>query len=130
MENSNRALFMAGAVLIVLIVISIAWIIVYKSGGLSNVFSKDIDEQDILDHNAQFSMYNGTIRGTQLITLISKVEANNNNSKFIITLTTPHGNIPDLDAGTIISSVDKLANYTVTNILYDSRGVINQIIIG
>ena len=126
MENASKALLIAGAILIVLIIIGIALIFVVKSQILADIFSNNLSEEEIANHNAIFSIYDGPISGTQVNTLLSTAEANNAKSNIKININTPYGNIPTTDAGTIISSVNKTIIYTA-RIIYNGEGIIERI---
>ena len=128
MENASKALLIAGAILIVLIIIGIAVAFISKTQIFTDIFSNNLSEEEIANHNAIFSVYDGQISGTQLNTLLSTAEANNAKSNIKININTPYGNIPTTDAGTIISLVDKTSIYTA-RIIYNGEGLIETIII-
>lgn len=126
MENASKALLIAGAILIVLIIIGIAIAFISKTEVFTKMFSDNLSEEEIANHNAIFSIYDGQISGTQVNTLLSTAEANNAKSNIKININTPYGNIPTTDAGTIISSVNKTIIYTA-RIIYNGEGIIERI---
>lgn len=126
MENASKALLIAGAILIILIIIGIAIAFISKTEVFTKMFSDNLSEEEIANHNAIFSIYDGQISGTQVNTLLSTAEANNAKSNIKININTPYGNIPTTDAGTIISSVNKTIIYTA-RIIYNGEGIIEKI---
>ncbi len=128
MENASKALLIAGAILIVLIIISIALILIFKSETMINVFSNNLTEEQKQAHNALFLEYSENITGNQLVDLISEVEANNANSKYKVELYI-NGSLV-ANAGTSISQIKINGStrlYTVSSVIYNSEGIIEKI---
>lgn len=59
MENASKALLIAGAILLVMIIIGLAVIVVFRSEILSKWFSEELDVASIQVHNNQFMKYEG-----------------------------------------------------------------------
>lgn len=141
MENASKALLIAGAILIVLVIIGIAIAFISKTEIFTEMFSDNLSEQEIANHNAIFSIYDGKISGTQLITLLTTAEANNVKSNIKVFVDyhagaqyycISNGNLDpawmglDVDAGTIISDVQKNRMYEV-KLKYNGKGIIDEI---
>lgn len=76
MENASKALLIAGAILIVILLISLG-IYIY-SQAQQQVDSVNMDEQEILAFNNKFAPYLGTnITGAQVNALLQQVIASN-----------------------------------------------------
>lgn len=76
MENATKALLIAAAVLIAIMVISLG--LVFLRMGQDATAKVNLDELTITQHNQQFQQYEGTrIRGTQVNALINRVISNN-----------------------------------------------------
>ena len=89
MENASKALLIAGAILIVIVLISIGVMIVRSgqdtAGGVQDTAASYLVEQ----FNTNFSAYQGTQRGSSVTGLLSKVASNNatNASGHVIAVT-------------------------------------------
>lgn len=81
MENASKALLIAGAILIVILLIAIG-MLVYN--GAKSSIDKGISTMTATEkqiHNAQFEPYLGTsVTGSNIRNLLSKVMANNGNA--------------------------------------------------
>lgn len=88
MENASKALLIAGAILIVIVLISIGMVIVQSSQGLVTEAQDMTTEQEITAFNNRFTTYQGTQKGSAVQTLLNTVSTNNatNSSGRIITI--------------------------------------------
>lgn len=80
MENASKALLIAGAILIVILLIALGMMVYRGAQGSINkaIGAMSSTEKDI--HNAQFEPYIGkNISGSNVRTLLSKVTTNNSN---------------------------------------------------
>lgn len=76
MENASKALIIAGAILISILIVGLGVIIYNNVSGIAS--SSNLDEQAISAHNQPFESYFGDhISGTNVKALLSKVNANN-----------------------------------------------------
>lgn len=77
MENATKALIIAGAVIITILVISLG-VMVYNKMSSSVVDNSNLDEQEITEFNNQFTEYLGdTVPGSQVNALIQLVRSVN-----------------------------------------------------
>lgn len=80
MENASKALLIAGAVLIVILLISVGIMIFNSSKGLFGSATASMSEQEQKMFNDKFTMYEGNnVSGTQLQELIRAVKTSNMN---------------------------------------------------
>lgn len=78
MENASKALLIAGAVLIVILLISVGIMIFNSSKGLFSSATTSMSQQEKTMFNTKFTMYEGTnVSGTQVRELIRAVITNN-----------------------------------------------------
>ena len=77
MENASKALLIAGAVLIVILLIGIGMLIYSKSTGVIDTAASTMNSQEIQSFNSQFTPYEGTQKGSSVKSLISTITANN-----------------------------------------------------
>ena len=76
MENASKALIIAGAILLAILLISLG-IIVYRQAS-SAVDGNPMDQFEIAKFNEQFTQYEGEkVRGAQINSLISTIRNNN-----------------------------------------------------
>ncbi len=75
MENASKALIIAGAILISILIISLGVLVFNKFGGQAKE-AANMDEQEIANFNSQLTPYIGkSISGSQVNALIQKVIA-------------------------------------------------------
>lgn len=77
MENASKALLIAGAVLIVILLIGIGMLIYSKSTGVIDTAASSMNSYEIQSFNSQFTPYEGMQRGSSVKSLISTIIANN-----------------------------------------------------
>lgn len=77
MENASKALLLAAAILIAIILISLGVYIVSQGSDVVGQGGKALDEVAIQQFNGKFDIYEGTKTGTQVKQLIKTVAANN-----------------------------------------------------
>lgn len=72
MENASKALLIAGAVLIVILLISVGILIYNGALGNINAATSQADAQAIMGFNARFELYEGTQTGTAVKNLLKE----------------------------------------------------------
>lgn len=77
MENASKALLIAGAVLIVILLIGIGMLIYSKSTGVIDTAASTMNTQEIQSFNSQFTPYEGSQKGSSVRAMLSTVIANN-----------------------------------------------------
>ena len=76
MENASKALIIAGAILLSIVIISLGFIIFTQAQ--NTVGSVNMSEQEIMAFNNKFTTYEGrTLRGTEVNALAQSVLSNN-----------------------------------------------------
>ena len=76
MENASKALIIAGAILLAILIISLGIMIYNQASGTVN--NNAIDEVDITSFNQKFTQYEGdNIRGAQVDALLDQITTNN-----------------------------------------------------
>ena len=75
MENATKALLIAAAILIAIVLISIG-VFVLRQGN-DAMSSVDMSEAQILAFNANFESYKGIQRGSQVSALLTRIKNNN-----------------------------------------------------
>ena len=77
MENASKALIIAGAILISILLISIGIILINSGRDVTETGKTGMQSQAMQAFNAQFLPYEGIINGTQLKALYETVQASN-----------------------------------------------------
>ena len=121
MENASKALIIAGAILLAILLISLG-IMIYTQAQ-DTVQNSGMTQASVTSFNSQFTKYEGDIKGTMVRSLIQEVRAVNADSKENeITITVNGDNAP------VTSSVVNNNTYRVT-MQYGDDGRINNIVI-
>ena len=81
MENASKALIIAGAILISILIIAIGMFIYNNSIGSVEGALTSMDTQEIEASNKQWTNYEGNQKGSQVKSLINKLIANANTNK-------------------------------------------------
>ena len=77
MENASKALIIAGAILIAILLITIGIILISSGRSVTDTGVSTMNSQKIQAFNNQFTPYEGTKTGSQLTQLNSLVNASN-----------------------------------------------------
>lgn len=75
MENASKALIIAGAILLAIVIISLGLIVVNNTR--ETIQNSNLSEQEIQNFNSKFTSYEGTINASQVNTLIQQVISTN-----------------------------------------------------
>lgn len=126
MENASKALIIAGAILISIVLITFGVIILGQGGEIIN--NSSMSETEISTFNAKFTAFEGlSVRGSKVNSLLNTVVQNNlsqddDGKKVEVT-----GNITlKKEATNVTTKADTGKTYTVT-CNYSSTGLINSI---
>ena len=75
MENASKALIIAGAILLAILIISLGILIYNQASGI--VTNNSMSEVDINTFNSKFTQYGGNQRGSAVRALIQQVDSSN-----------------------------------------------------
>lgn len=132
MENASKALIIAGAILLSILLISLGIMIFNQAS--SQVNNSGMSDAELSTFNQKWTKYEGKQKGTMVRSLVQEVIANNNgdtsgDSRQVkitgsaVSLNTGTGKNP-----TYSSSFSNTGSYSVT-CSYDTTGRVNQITI-
>ena len=126
MENASKALIIAGAILLAIVIISLGLIVVNNTR--DTVDSANMNEQEVQAYNAKFTPYEGSnISGTRVKTLCQAIRASNAaNENKIEDSEIKHGSTTGLEK--VEKEIDSGKNYTVS-FSYGSNSLIDGVII-
>ncbi|MBQ9267763.1 MAG: hypothetical protein IJ217_05785 [Clostridia bacterium] len=117
MDNASKALIMAGAILIAVMLISLGVLLYNRSAEQAESSIGTIEALGVTAFNEQFIPFLGTaVKGSSVKTLINKVQTNNANSDYTINLYT------GATGTTALSSASSINNRTTYHVeeTYDS----------
>lgn len=105
MENASKALIIAGAILISILLISIGIILVNAGRDVTETGTSGMQSQQIQSFNAQFTPYEGTKKGAEIRGLWNTMNASN---------ATDTEHQVSITGVTSAGSLNSTKNYTVT----------------
>lgn len=150
MENASKALIIAGAILISILIIAIGMYIYTSSSSSIYGATSQMNSQEITAFNQGWTNYEGTQTGSNCRTLISQIIANNSTNKEDPTklislqivggtnpteITVESGNDLEGENGTAKlmqtsrNSIEIKHKYTVTTEINQQTGIVNKIVI-
>ena len=125
MENASKALIIAGAILLAILLISLGIIIFSQAQDTIN--NSGMSQAELQTYNSQFLKYEGSQKGTVVKSMIQEVLAVNNNGSSVDKIKVMYGGA-DLAASTNpTSGIDSSKTYTVTLEYDSSTGRVSQI---
>ena len=139
MENASKALIIAGAILLAILIISLGIMIYNQASGVVN--NNAMSEVDISSFNQKFEQYTGTnVRGAQVNSLLSQIKTNNvtyqddtsRQVKVTVNATNWNGTKPAANSTLVGESYDKAntgATYKVSYTTDSKTGLIDTITI-
>lgn len=132
MENASKALLIAGAVLICIVLISIGMLIVNSSQDVTSQVDDITKTQSVTSFNSTYSNYQGTQKGAAVKTLFQSVSANNsqNTSEHTVTIVLDGRTITKAsDITAAAADIVSSATYKIVMSGIDGDGYINEITI-
>ncbi len=81
MENASKALIIAGAILLAILIIGLGMFIYNQAA--DTLGSADLSGQQVDSYNREFIQYEGTRQGSQVRTLINNIKSHNRNAEDI-----------------------------------------------
>ena len=127
MENASKALIIAGAILLSILIIALGMTVYNSSSSVTE--GMDMTSQEISSFNSTFLAYGGEKKGRQVIELVTKIQSNNSqyadrqiSIKFSNTTTEATSTS---EPSTVRSNVNMTTTYKVI-FGYDNKGLINE----
>lgn len=127
MENASKALIIAGAILLAILIISLGMMVLSNATGLLK--NGGMDKAGVQAFNETFLKYDGKRKGSEIRTMVSEVMSNNNSDEAseetmvevdgVVKLTTDENAQPDW------GELKNTKTYTVT--FEYNKGKINKI---
>lgn len=122
MDNASKALIMAGAILIAVMLISLGVLLYNRAAGVAEESIGTIDSIGVTAFNEQFTQYCGSnVKGSTVKTLVNKAQASVKAGHTVTVYNGSTGSTP-LKA----ADVDTTSTYTVEDAEYED-GVIKTI---
>ncbi len=106
MENASKALIIAGAILISILLISIGIILINSGKDVTSTGTAGMNSQKIQTFNSQFTAYEGDRKGSEITSLVNTVMSSNaTDSEHQVAVYAPVANV---------GSLTSTKTYTVT----------------
>lgn len=80
MENASKALIIAGAILLAILIIGLGMVIYQKASGVMSDGTSGLESTKISTYNAEFEQYNGAQTGSNARALYQKLQEHNRNN--------------------------------------------------
>ena len=128
MENASKALIIAGAILLAILIISLGILIYNKASSVAQ--KNGMDEVEISSFNQKFTQYEGTVKGSTVRALVQAVIASNSSAENEERPIELSGVVEMASGGTqaTTSNIKSANTYTVT-CAYGDNGLVNSIAI-
>lgn len=124
MENASKALIMAGAILVAIVIVSMGVMLIAKNQGTVEQGANDADIIAQKTFNSMFYKYSGTIKGSTLKQLFIDVKSSNN--KYPTRQIFINGSNDSATLSTMQSGINSYNNYTV-KVEEGADGYVNSI---
>ena len=125
MENASKALIIAGAILISILLISIGIMVINSAGGLTETAQKSMDKQTLDAFNAQFTSYEGNnVRGATVRDLYSAVIASNSTYTEYPVKIKYNGTEQASPSSSDRNAINRSGSYTVNCVMGDDGRVV------
>lgn len=129
MENASKALIIAGAILISILLISVGVLVMNSINPMKKSAQDRSETMAIESFNAQFTSYEGEQSGSQVRAMFSAVKASNAvNTDHIVTVYKYDGAGKKVEA-TNASGYSTNKKYTIEIITYDAGGYASEILV-
>ena len=134
MENASKALLIAGAILLAIILISMGLIVVRQGQEFTN--NNQFSKFEIESFNSNFTQFEGTKRGTDVKSLIQEVIASNaadtadDNGRKVTVYDMGTGDVEATTGGTELKSaanIKSTVSYEIRVVSYDNSGFVSRI---
>lgn len=131
MENASKALIIAGAILISILLISVGILVMNSTGTMQDEVKTSSDSMAIQTFNSNFTAYEGNeVSGSQVKSLLSYIKSSNASCGFQSTPTDSSADKYVYAAGvTTAGAVNKNRTYSVEVTKYSAGGYVNEITI-
>lgn len=130
MENASKALIIAGAILLSILIIGLGMFIFTQAAG--QIEDSNIDAEKVKAFNSKFLNYEGSKTGVQVKQLLNEISASNSTNDNKINVTNATAKITNKNDNTSIAtvrtSIKNSQKYTVT-FTYATSGLITGITI-
>lgn len=111
MENASKALIIAGAILISILLISVGIMVMNSTGDITTGMEGEMDATAIRQFNSKFQNYMGTQTAAVTRELCSTVMASNASSSHTVSV---NGKTASADISAYMATLNAKYNYTIT----------------
>ena len=112
MENASKALIIAGAILLSILIISLGIVIFNQASEVIN--NNSMSDVEKTAFNSKFTQYEGTVKGAQVNALLQAIITSNSDENNVERPVTAEGYISTTDNTQIVKRATASKTYTVT----------------
>ena len=136
MENASKALIIAGAILLAISIIGVGMFVFNRANSTVQQTTDQMTSLEISTFNSQFEQYSGKARGSEVKTLLSRVEASNGSydgstgasARSVAVHKGPSGTTGSVsNTSTVLALLKPSQEYTVY--LHYTKGIVDQVIV-
>lgn len=129
MENASKALIIAGAILLAILLITLGILVYNQAAGVIN--NDSMNAVEMQQFNQQFTQYEGSQRGVTIRSLLQSILANNSSADSDERRVTVSGVLGDLERADrsiddLLGEVENGSTYIVT-CTYNDQGLVENI---
>lgn len=130
MENASKALIIAGAILISIMIIGIGIVVIQATQGVQDDTEKAIDQQALDTFNNKYTSYVGNNkRGSDVRTLITTIISNNATYEdYQIKFTFNGTSYEGQDMSAVLNTVGSTKRYNIS-VNMDKSGRVNEMVV-
>ena len=130
MENASKALIIAGAILISILIIGIGMAVINATTSVTGGTQNAMDKQELETFNSNYTTYVGeNKRGSQVTTLINAIIASNGSYEdYPIKLTYGGTTYEGENISSVLKSVKSTKKYDI-DVKMDKTGRVNEIVV-
>ncbi len=123
MENASKALIIAGAILVSIILISLGIMVMNSTGDVTGRMQEEMDSTSIQSFNSKFTQYAGKQKGSTIKNLMNTMESSNASSSHAVTVSGVLGTT----ASAVRTAAKLTTTYTITVSDSDNDGYMDLI---
>jgi len=131
MENASKALIIAGAILISILIIGIGMAVINATTSVTDSTGAAMDKQQLETFNSEYTSYVGdNQRGSLVKTLVDKINANNaTNEDYQIKLTVNASSYEGENVTDALSFISSTKRYKISVKTEKKSGRVNEVVV-
>jgi len=130
MENASKALIIAGAILISILLISVAIMVISSTQGVQDQMESQMSSTEKSTFNAQFTNYSGSNRSSaQIKSLYERVVSSNASNSYKVNMYLPTSTGYGIATGALLANLSSAGKYNVYVMDTTGNGIYDKIVV-